>query len=143
MSEIGKRIFGDEDVAVREKAVVLPPERPHERLNEVMQMETAKKDFDVYDAMRLMQMEVVRELMDRLKSGTSTHQELAIMVRMLKDNGITLMPPTSPGGEPYVNEMEPIGFITSSKPLPEFPHEIEDGEEEFDPTRELDMGRRK
>ena len=101
---------------------ILPPAKPHERLNEAMEMAVTKQDFDVLDALRLMQVKVIEELTERLKSGTSTHQEIAIMVRMLKDNGITLMPPAREA-EAQVNELEPIGFITSSKPLPEFPHE--------------------
>jgi len=35
---------------------------------------------------------LVKDLMERLRSGTATHQELAVMTRLLKDNGLVLMP---------------------------------------------------
>lgn len=145
MSSIGKQIFDAADAAdaKRDAQVVMPPAPPHARLNAVMEDAMTKRDFDTFDLLRLMQGEVIKELLDRLRSGTATHQELAIMVRMLKDNGITLMPPTGavePADGPSEIEGEPLGFVVSSAPLPQFAHETEDADFEMDPNIELTPG---
>ena len=91
----------------------------------VSDLEATKHDFNVYDALRIMRAKVIAELIERLRSGTATHQELAIMVRMLKDNGLTLMP-----AEELPQPMEPIGFTVQHTALPSFPAE---DEEIYDP----------
>lgn len=100
-------------------------------------MEATKGDFDVLDAMTVMRELLVKDLMERLRSGTATHQELAVMTRLLKDNGLTLMPyPDSApienrpllGPGPFNQEggpMETIGFPRVIE-LPKFGDEEEE-----------------
>jgi hypothetical protein len=101
---------------------ILPPEK---KLVDTLNAGMAG-DFSDFDAMKELKTLILHDLIDRLKSGTMTHQEMAVAVRILKDNGMTLMP-YSP--EPTAPPREPIGFpINKTVSLPSF-DDAEDGEE--------------
>jgi hypothetical protein len=93
----------------------------------------AKSDFNVFDALVEMRKALIDDLLERLRSGTATHQEMAIMARMLKENGLVLMP-LDPEPQP---ELNPIGFTAVHTALPEFEDDSENGEFELDPLEEL------
>lgn len=125
---------GKEFKIPRGDVTVLPP-----AANKKME-EATTGEFNAFDALMEMRRLLVVDLMERLKSGTATHQELAVMNRLLKDNGIVLMPyPEEPrptlGPALLNNEGEPLQPIGFHTPLPEFP--VEDDEYEFDPLEEL------
>lgn len=53
----------------------------------------APVNLTVLDLLKELQEALPRELLERLKSGTATHQELAIIRQVLRDNGLTLVAP--------------------------------------------------
>lgn len=73
---------------------ILPPEK---KLIGNIQSALDVSDFNDFATMRVLKSLLLKDLVDRLQSGTMTHQEMAVAVRFLKDNGMTLMPYKEPG----------------------------------------------
>lgn len=63
----------------------------------------------IHDMMVAMRRTFIEELLGRLEDGTATHQELAIIQRMLNDSGYVVdrdpTPTSGSGGPPTANRM--------------------------------------
>lgn len=51
--------------------------------------------LELQDILKEMQSRTYRLLLERVRDGSATHQELAIVAKLLKDNGL-VMPPRDP-----------------------------------------------
>lgn len=57
-------------------------------------------DLDLLDDLTQIRKELFRDLLEKIKDGKATHQELAISARILKDNGMVLVPPGQGDSDP-------------------------------------------
>lgn len=55
-------------------------------------------NMDNGEILKVMQRRLFEELLDRVESGTATHQELAIVAKLMNDQGL-VMPPQDPHEE--------------------------------------------
>jgi hypothetical protein len=96
--------------------IAAPPE-PDPEVNEADNNEQANTEYlslmdkSVEDILREGQKALFARLVSSCRAGTASHQELAILRNILKDNGLTLgIPPENPGkgGEklPLPDDME-------------------------------------
>lgn len=78
--------YPDEEIPVRMHgdAIQLDPSLPPPLVRD--------PEFDVLTTLQELQEYVVRDLLSRVRERTATHQELSLVVKLLKDNGITLLP---------------------------------------------------